>query len=174
MLAADATRLGSSMTDPQPANTTPDAARLRELSGQRRHVWQLFLAGGVLFIAVMSVMIAAAGPHIGVLANLFVIALCLIPLLLVSFLLMIGVTAAIWGVGRLDESTVRQTVRAENAAADLTQRTRDVVRSGGSRLIGLSAAVERLAPLWRIFDSDETKGDGDGAKRAADETSAHP
>lgn len=166
------------MTDPQPANATPEAgpsaARLRVLSGQRRRVWLLFLAGFALFAAVMAAIVAAAGPHIGVLANLVAITVCLIPLLLVSFVFMIGTAAAIWGIGRLDSAAVRQTARAENAAADLADRTRDVARSGGSRLIGLSAAVERLAPLWNIFDSDETKGDGDGAKRAADDTSAHP
>ncbi|MBK9121931.1 MAG: hypothetical protein IPM16_02250 [Chloroflexi bacterium] len=166
------------MMDPQPANVTPDvgpdAARLRVLSGQRRRVWLLFLAGFAVFATVLTAVVAAAGPHIGVLANLVAITVCLVPLLLVSFAVMIGTAAAIWGVGRLDAAAVRQTARAENAAADLAERTRDVARAGGSRLIGLSAAVERLAPLWNIFDSEETKGDGDGAKRAADDTPAHP
>lgn len=155
------------MTDPQSANATPaaglDAARRELLARQRRRAWLPFLGGLFLFAAVMTAVIAAAGPHIGVLADLIAISFCLIPLVVVSFLAMISVVAVIWGIGRLDVAAVRQTARAENAAADLAERTRDIARSSGARVIGISAAVERFAPLWRIFDREDKKGDDDGA-----------
>jgi hypothetical protein len=52
---------------------------------------------------------------------------------------------------------VKQLFGLEQRAADINEKAREGSRAVGEKFIGIAAAVERLAPLWDIFDVREPK-----------------
>ena len=135
----------------------PDSVKLTELKLARAESWKPFAIAVlvVLLIAVLASILARE--HIGIAANLLVSLLCLLPLVIVMAPLVVGVILGNWALGRADQMAVKQLFGLEQRAADVKDKAREGSRAVGEKFIGIAAAVERLAPLWDIFDVREPK-----------------
>lgn len=136
-----------------------DPAKISEFASARRESWLLFAIMALGILAVAAVTILLTNAHVGIAANLLVSILCLIPLLLLMAPLVIGVFAGNWALTRADKAAVSQLLKLERQTAEVRHATQDAGRSAGKRIIGLAAAVERLAPLWDIFDREAKERD---------------
>lgn len=143
---------------------TPDSATIQRQAAARRAAWQPF-GIAVLVVAVLAAatLLLASG-NIGVVTNTFVVVLCLLPLLVIALALVMAVALGIWAAGKADKAAVRALIKAEAATQTAKVKAQEGSVSIGKRFIGVASAVERLAPLWDIFDIKKKRGRGDDAQ----------
>lgn len=135
----------------------PNSIKLSELRLARAESWKPFAIA--VFVVIVIAILAAilAREHIGIAANLLVSLLCLLPLVILMAPLVVGVFVGNWALGRADQIALKQLLGLEQRAADINEKAREGSRAVGEKFIGIAAAVERLAPLWDIFDVREPK-----------------
>lgn len=135
----------------------PDSVKLTELRLARAESWKPF-AIAILVVLVIAVLAAIlAREHIGIAANLMFSLLCLLPLVILMAPLVVGIVIGNWALGRADQMAVKQLFGLERRASDINEKAWEGSRAVGEKFIGVAAAVERLAPLWDIFDVRDPK-----------------
>lgn len=135
----------------------PDSVKIEELKLARAEAWKPFAIAMFVVIVIAALAILLTREHIGIAADLMVSILCLLPLMILMAPLVIGVVLGNWALGRADSMAVKQLFGLEVRAADVKEKAREGSRAVGERFIGFAALVERLAPLWDIFDVNEAK-----------------
>lgn len=136
-----------------------DSVKKAELKLARAEAWQPFaLVAGVVAV-IAAVVILLSGGHIAVATNTLLSILCLLPLLTLTAPLLIGVVVANFMLRRADKSAVRRLVGLEKQAASASGQAHRASRAAGEKFIGFAAAVERLSPLWDIFDTREKESE---------------
>jgi hypothetical protein len=135
----------------------PDSVKLAELKLARAESWKPFVIALLAVVAIAVLAAILAREHIGIAADLMFSILCLLPLVVLMAPLVVGVILGNWALGRADQIAVRQLFGLEQRAADINEKAREGSRAVGEKFIGVAAVVERLAPLWDIFDVREPK-----------------
>lgn len=135
----------------------PDSVKLTELKLVRAESWKPFAIALLAVVVIAILVIILAREHIGIAADLMFSLLCLLPLLILMAPLVIGVMLGSWALGRADQMAVKQLFGIEQRAKDVKEKTREGSRAVGEKFVGIAAAVERLAPLWDVFDVREPK-----------------
>jgi hypothetical protein len=135
----------------------PDSVKITELKLARAESWKPFAIALLVVVVIAALAAVLAREHIGIAANLMFSLLCLLPLVILMAPLVVGVVLGNWALGRADQIAVKQLFGLEQRAADINEKAREGSRAVGEKFIGIAAAVERLAPLWDIFDVREPK-----------------
>jgi hypothetical protein len=135
----------------------PDSVKIAELRLARAEAWKPFALAMLVVAVIAAVTVLLTGGFIGIAANTLVSVLCLLPLLILMAPLVVGVVLGNWALGRADGAAVRRLFGLEQRAAEINQQVRTVSHAAGERVIGLAVVVERLAPLWDMFDVNESK-----------------
>lgn len=151
-----------------------DSDRMVTLAYARRKAWQPFVLIGLLVALIALLTALLAVEHVAVVANTLLVVLCLIPIMLLMLPLLVGVIVGIWGLSRADRAAVERLIKAEQAASDVRLRVQSGSKAVGSRFVYFAAAIERLEPLWRVFETEEwAKGRSDAAQSRQSEQSTN-
>lgn len=151
-----------------------ESAKIHALAQARRRVWWPFAAMALLVAAVTAAVALLTVGNISVVTNTLFVTLCLLPTLLIMLLLVVGVFVGIWGLSRADKLTVQRLIKLERSAAEARGRVQTKSISVGNRFIGFAAVIERLEPLWSVFDpEDGVKGRSDAAQSKQSDQSSN-
>lgn len=151
-----------------------DSDRMVAFAQARRKAWQPFVLVGLLVALIALSAALLAVEHIAVVANTLLVVLCLIPIMLLMLPLVVGVIVGIWGLSRADRAAAHRLIKAERAASDVRARVQSGSKAVGSRFVNIAAAIERLEPLWRVFETEErAKGRSDAAQSRQSEQSTN-
>ncbi len=151
-----------------------ESAKIGALAQARRRVWWPFAAVVLLVVFVTATAALLTVGNMSVVANTLLVTLCLLPMLLIMLLLVVGVFVGIWGLSRADKLTAQRLIQLERTAAETRGRVQTESISVGNRFIGFAAAIERLEPLWSVFDpEDGAKGRSDAAQSKQSDQSSN-
>lgn len=125
--------------------------------GVKLRIWGVFALVMVLVAVGALLLIPFSALQVSTVNALMTSILCFIPLLVLLLPLWLGVSAAIFGVARLETTVTRQLASAETSARDAKIRARTAGRALGRAVIRLrtplAAAEAWLATLTRREDN---------------------
>lgn len=120
----------------------------------------------VLFITVLLTLLVIAlliptspismnSNGLSIIADFAVICFGILPIVLCSFVVYVGLVAAIYGMNKAHTATAKGMRTVQRASADVAHKTAEYSDKANKQSIELNARFNMLEPILRIFDRPE-------------------